>query len=59
MKEVYLIRHAEKDSSGVLTEDGKKRAIEIRDILPLVAKVIASDSTRTIVTAELVSGTKH
>ena len=58
MKEVYLIRHAEKDSSGALTEEGNKQAIELRNILPSVAKVKASDSPRSIITAELVSGTK-
>lgn len=55
MKEVYLIRHGEKDPSGVLTDAGKRSAAAMRNALPPFAKVIASDSERARLTAQLLT----
>lgn len=58
MKEVYLIRHAEKDSEGVLTSEGEETAKALRKVIPAFAKVVSSDSSRTQKTAELLTGSK-
>lgn len=55
MKEVYLLRHAEKDAAGVLTERGKRAAEAMHDMLPPFASVISSDSDRTILTTKLLT----
>lgn len=54
-KKVYLTRHAEKDSEGVLTGEGRKAAVALGEKLPLedVADVICSDSLRAKETATL------
>lgn len=56
MKEVYVLRHGEKDGSGNLTEQGKDIAKQLGGILPTFAVVIASNSPRTIETAALLTG---
>lgn len=56
MKEVYLLRHGEKDGAGVLTERGKRAAAAMRPALPSFACVISSGSDRTILTAKLLTG---
>ena len=58
MKEVYLIRHAEKDPNGILTERGEMAAQELAKVLPVFSKVVSSDSSRTQRTAELLTGKK-
>jgi broad specificity phosphatase PhoE len=58
MKEVYLIRHAEKDPDGILTAQGEEAARALRDIIPAFAMVLSSGSSRTIRTAELLTGKK-
>ena len=56
MKEIYLLRHAEKDSSGVLTTGGELEAKKFASDLPSFALVISSDSQRTQRTAFLLTG---
>lgn len=56
MREVYVLRHGEKDDQGVLTARGEEAARAMRGILPQFARVIASDSDRTILTAKLLIG---
>jgi broad specificity phosphatase PhoE len=56
MKEVYVIRHAEKDESGELTEQGRQQAKQLRNVLPKFAIVTASTVPRTIETATLATG---
>lgn len=58
MKEVYLLRHAEKGPDGELTENGIKRARELAMLLPHFAIVISSESSRTQKTAEYLTGVK-
>lgn len=58
MKEVYVLRHAEKDASGELTKQGKHRARTLGESLPNFAIVVTSKSPRTIETAELLSSQK-
>ncbi len=55
-KTVYLIRHAEKDDQGTLTDLGRKQATELRPQLPHFAKVISSESKRVQETALLATG---
>ncbi len=55
-KTVYLIRHAEKDDLGTLTDLGRKQATELRPRLPRFAKVISSESKRVQETALLATG---
>lgn len=57
-KRVYLLRHAEKDPNGSLTENGRKQATILRNKLPKFQEIISSDSQRTIETAELITGQK-
>ena len=57
-KWVYLLRHAEKDPNGSLTERGRNQAKNLGDKLPQFQEVISSDSKRTIETAELITGRK-
>jgi broad specificity phosphatase PhoE len=56
MKEVYLLRHAEKDEQGVLTDNGQSLARKLGATLPKFSKVIASESSRTQLTAMLITG---
>lgn len=53
---IYLLRHAEKDSHGVLTEDGKMAAKALGQKMPALKEVIASPSERAKLTAKLISG---
>ncbi len=55
-KTVYLIRHAEKDALGTLTDLGRKRATELRPRLPHFVKVVSSGSKRVQETALLATG---
>jgi broad specificity phosphatase PhoE len=56
MKEVYLLRHAAKDDQGELTNDGQKLAQKLGKLLPKFSRVISSDSSRTRLTALLITG---
>jgi broad specificity phosphatase PhoE len=56
MKEVYLLRHAEKSDDGILTPAGEQAAQAKRLGLPEFAKVIASESQRARLTARLLTG---
>lgn len=56
MKEIYLLRHAEKDASGALTERGRQAAEAMRSLLPHFALVVSSDSARAALTAKLLTG---
>ena len=58
MKEVYVIRHGEKDNDGVLTKNGEKCAKELGSILPKFTRIISSDSSRTKLTALLATGSE-
>ncbi len=58
MKEVYLLRHAQRGVSSPLSEIGKHQARQLGSKLPGFAIVIASNSPRTIATAELLSDRK-
>lgn len=55
-KFIYLIRHAEKDEQGALTNSGRVQASELSSQLPKFAKVISSESKRVQETAYLVTG---
>lgn len=56
MKEVYVIRHAEKAADGELTERGKQLANQLGSLLPKFASVTASNAPRTIETAVQITG---
>jgi len=56
MREVYLLRHGEKDAEGLLTERGKQAAETMRSVLPAFVRIISSESPRTIHTASLLTG---
>lgn len=56
MKEIYLIRHAEKDDSGHITENGQLASRELANRLPPFDYVYSSPSERAKLTAALVSG---
>ena len=58
MKEIYLLRHAEKDNDGVLTEQGRSASLKLAQMLPHFARVLSSGSKRAQLTAELISGIK-
>jgi len=58
MKLVYILRHAQKDRLGNLTDEGRTNAKLLKNKLPKFKLVIASDSPRTQETAELLTGTK-
>lgn len=55
-KNVYLIRHAEKDSQGVLTDTGRAEAKKLSKTLPNFSIVISSDNPRTKETATILTG---
>jgi len=52
---IYLLRHAEKDSAGIITESGKQAAKALGRKLPAFKQVIASPSERSKLTAKLIS----
>lgn len=56
MKRIYLLRHAEKDASGVLTNKGEEDAKKLGMTLPKFSKVFSSPSSRAKRTAELLTG---
>ena len=58
MKEIYLLRHGEKDGDGVLTERGKQAARDLRGRMPAFALIISSPSDRTVMTANLLTGSE-
>jgi broad specificity phosphatase PhoE len=58
MKHVYILRHAQKDKAGNLTEEGKIKAEELQYKLPKFKLIIASDSPRTQETAILLTKIK-
>jgi len=55
MKHAYLIRHAEKDDDGTLTEKGREEAVKLASQLPDFAIIISSESPRTRETAKLLT----
>jgi hypothetical protein len=55
-KTAYLIRHAQKDDLGTLTDLGRKQATELRPQLPHFVKIISSESKRVQETALLATG---
>jgi broad specificity phosphatase PhoE len=56
MKQVYILRHAQKDGqAGDLTEEGREKARNIRSKLPKFSLVIASGSHRTQGTAKILT----
>lgn len=57
-KEIYLIRHAEKDDRGTLTDSGREAATSLGKRLPTFSTVISSESGRAQETAELLTGQK-
>ena len=57
MKEIYLLRHAEKDGNGLLTQAGEDEAKLLAKALPRFSSVFTSGSSRTIATAKLLSNT--
>jgi len=57
-KEIYIIRHAEKDDKGTLTNDGRRAATTLGEKLPTFSTVISSESPRTQETARLLTGQK-
>lgn len=56
MKEIYVLRHAEKDASGELTKEGRRLAKRLGSVLPKFTVVISSNSPRTIETASQITG---
>jgi len=56
MKEIYLLRHGEKDAGGKLTENGKRTAKAARSTLPRFARIVSSDVERAVLTAKLIAG---
>ena len=56
MKQVYILRHAQKDNCGNLTQEGKDEAKLLQKSMSHFQIVIASDSLRTQETAALLTG---
>ncbi len=56
MKEVYLLRHGEKDDNQNLSERGKQAARDMRVQLPTFARIISSGIARADLTAHLLTG---
>ncbi|MCL4359647.1 histidine phosphatase family protein [Patescibacteria group bacterium] len=56
MKEVHIRRHAPKDATGVLTEEGKKLATAFKQGLQEFNLVISSNKPRAVETAQLLTG---
>lgn len=57
-KEIYLIRHAQKDPKGTLTNKGRQDAKNLGEKLPPFQNVVSSESSRTQQTAKLLTNTK-
>ena len=58
MKEIYVLRHAEKDATGNLTEEGKVVAVEFSKRLGRFDFVYSSNKPRAVETAVLLTGTQ-
>lgn len=56
MREIYILRHAEKDASGELTDEGKIRATEFQGRIGHFDFVYSSPQTRAVETAKLLAG---
>lgn len=56
MKEIYVLRHTEKDATGALTDIGKDIAKELGDRLGTFDIIISSPKQRAVETARLISG---
>ena len=56
MKQIYILRHAQTNSAGELTESGKNSAILLANKLPAFDVVVSSPHQRTIQTAQLLTG---
>ncbi len=56
MKQVYILRHAQKDNLGNLTDEGRKNAKLLQNKLPKFKIIIASQYPRTQETAFLLTG---
>jgi len=56
MKEIYVLRHAEKDATGNITEEGRRLAVELHTRLGTFDFVYSSDRQRAVETAELLTG---
>ncbi len=59
MKQIYILRHADKNKeTGELTDEGRRRARELKDKLGAFDLVITSDkNSRLLETAKLLTGT--
>lgn len=57
MKEVYVLRHGEKDADGNLHERGKRAAEAMRPVLPTFIHVYSSPVERAAQTAFALTGT--
>lgn len=55
-KKVFLVRHAEKGDTGLLTEAGRLAAVEFGKNFPDFTHVYSSDSSRAQETAKLITG---
>jgi len=58
MRQVHIIRHAPKHSTGNLTDEGKILAKEFKSKVEKYDLVLSSDKPRAIETAILITGTK-
>lgn len=58
MKQVYVLRHAQKDDLGNLTDEGRDHAKLLQNRLPKFKIIITSDAPRTQETAFLLTGSK-
>lgn len=56
MKEIYVLRHTEKDATGSLTEEGKINAAELGKRLGHFDFVYSSDKPRAVETTILLTG---
>ena len=56
MKQIYILRHAQTNSAGELTESGTNVAIILAKKLPVFDVVVSSPHQRTIQTAQLLTG---
>lgn len=55
MKKLYVLRHAEKDGTGILTEEGRQAAAELHTRLGHFDFVYSSDKPRAVETAKLLT----
>jgi broad specificity phosphatase PhoE len=56
MREVYLVRHAEKGADDEITKEGREAAALMKTEMPDFKRVVASDSPRAQLTAKLLTG---